>query len=824
MKVLIVILLIINSIDCSSIECQSQELYYPCECVIQSNGNRIIRCFGDDKIDLINVFNSLNDFLTQNQRHFHMFYLNNSKITELIDGQFGDVTFDYILIDSCSSLSKIEPSAFNQSKNRIKSIRIYNTPKLSLNELNAFNSIEYVNGCPSHHIAHPCECETHKFEWQSIESSTFTRITCFGHQLNGYGSSNNHTEQQMAVYQLKRLQMTFYKLSIELQTQQFDEFLLSQSKITELPRHLFGQIKFTSIIIDDTPIHTVNSMAFFPHQNHIKQLTLRKVQLSNDRWHKRDYFAAFTSLTNLIDLELHWSGMTSLPHHAFRPINGQFQRKLQRISIKYRSNGQQMALQQIGSFAFYYLPSLKSIDLSINYIHKIHQNAFAFRWPSNDSIEINLAGNNLSDDSFEFNSFSGCQRPTQLIFSFGPSLGNPRLKHFDERIFMSFLMENKENKIVFYNKLPDGSTSSMFYSDLNSAHSMSCDCQSKWLFNAHIFKWKIDNFICDSTEKWQCLPECLVFPRDGRVHCGSQNDFDLKKQFNQIQNQLNQSNYSFEFKSFELTNHMLSSIPSNSFGQIKFEHLNFAGNLNPDIKIDENAFESTQNSIKKITLKLANAKSIQTQLPWQRFSQLNFVDLINAHHVTITQSMIGSPPDSNLNYQNSNQELIIRLNRDILLDDHLISSFEFDLPSQRPIKLYFDSSNDMFDPFNCPPIKLHHSKFRSFLLSNEFNSITVMWCPLVCDCTIKWLYDSPSSWQQRVSSGQSSIQCHDKRNLNLYSSNDFIGCHSDDVIPADGNTETTENPMKIIRKNNFMFQSTFKRTTQNEDVTELTTV
>src|SRR5699024_1374488 len=119
----------------------------------------------------------------------------------------------------------------------------------------------------------------------------------------------------------------------------------------------------------------------------------------------------------------------SIPHHAFRPLKGRFQRKLVRISIN-EPNIRDNSIRQVGSYAFYYLSNLRWVDLSLNSIDKVHKNAFSFRWESTEVLEINLAGNNLTDHSIESGAFVETQRPIRLILG-QSSRGNPELRHLE---------------------------------------------------------------------------------------------------------------------------------------------------------------------------------------------------------------------------------------------------------------------------------------------------------------------------------------------------------------------------------------------------------
>ena len=75
--------------------CPPSHLFAPCECFEHSNGARIIRCTGDYNIDLNPIFQRLSIYLPKPDKHFHMFYVNNTNLTYL-GNVFHDITFEYI--------------------------------------------------------------------------------------------------------------------------------------------------------------------------------------------------------------------------------------------------------------------------------------------------------------------------------------------------------------------------------------------------------------------------------------------------------------------------------------------------------------------------------------------------------------------------------------------------------------------------------------------------------------------------------------------------------------------------------------------------------
>src|ERR1700759_3294659 len=91
----------------TSCVCPDSNLLKPCTCI----GNKTftyINCGGNEDIDLVQIFETLGKQLPKTEKHFKLFQLNNTFITELKDN-----TFDIIYIYNCSKLKTIHSNAFN---------------------------------------------------------------------------------------------------------------------------------------------------------------------------------------------------------------------------------------------------------------------------------------------------------------------------------------------------------------------------------------------------------------------------------------------------------------------------------------------------------------------------------------------------------------------------------------------------------------------------------------------------------------------------------------------------------------------------------------
>ena len=125
--------------------CPKTDLITPCLC-----HNDEIHCGGNKVFNLSNVFERMKNGLAQNAKHFKLFHLNNTAITELKETQFRDITFDEILIESCKQLKTIHRNAFIETDIFTKSIIIKENPAFTspdgsiFEAMTKFINVEYI--------------------------------------------------------------------------------------------------------------------------------------------------------------------------------------------------------------------------------------------------------------------------------------------------------------------------------------------------------------------------------------------------------------------------------------------------------------------------------------------------------------------------------------------------------------------------------------------------------------------------------------------------------------------------------------------------------
>ena len=128
------------------VKCAAWQSLKPCIFEKNKLGERVIFCGGETDIDLTAIFHNFSKQLSNNEKHFNRFVLNNNFITELKENTFKDITFDDIRIFICVKLTKIDINTFAETNLVTQSLSIYSNPKLNSNNNSIFEVIsKFVN-------------------------------------------------------------------------------------------------------------------------------------------------------------------------------------------------------------------------------------------------------------------------------------------------------------------------------------------------------------------------------------------------------------------------------------------------------------------------------------------------------------------------------------------------------------------------------------------------------------------------------------------------------------------------------------------------------
>ena len=108
----------------------------PCKFVKKEKS---IYCGGSIAYDLKGVFSKFSKQLSDNEKHFNTFHLNNTAIEELVDNMFDEITFDKIVIQLCSNLKQIHRNAFNITNLVTKTLEFNNNFELGSTDNSIFD-------------------------------------------------------------------------------------------------------------------------------------------------------------------------------------------------------------------------------------------------------------------------------------------------------------------------------------------------------------------------------------------------------------------------------------------------------------------------------------------------------------------------------------------------------------------------------------------------------------------------------------------------------------------------------------------------------------
>jgi hypothetical protein len=258
--------------------------------------------------------------------------------------------------------------------------------------------------------------------------------------------------------------------SLKPEQKHFEIFWLKNHGITELEDNVFNGIRFNNIKIDEAMNLTkISANAFNGTADDIVEFDLNgKNQLGKDGKVK-ELFDVLSSLPNLRKLQLSIETINKIPENAFK--NKQI--NLTYIYFDYskdeKSHG---SIKTIGNNAFFNLNNLQFLSFGYQSIDFLPKNAFDFKLASNEKLTIYLHENNLNDTSFESGIFANSKRPLYIL------LKNNKLTYLDEKIFGPCL-KNKNNTIDC---------------DIKE---MVCDCRMLWLIkNKAEFSKRVWNVKC----------------------------------------------------------------------------------------------------------------------------------------------------------------------------------------------------------------------------------------------------------------------------------------------------------------------------------------
>ena len=181
-----IFILICAAVYCESSGCPAPELLKPCVCT-----DNAIVCSGKSNIDLVNIFQKLEKNLTKSEKHFKRFQLSNTFITELKENTFKDITFNEIIIGSCSNLTKIHINAFVETDLVTKKLIIRFNPKLSSPHNSIFEVLSKFVNLESLTLAYNniTKIPSNDFRSTVAYQDKLTHLSILGESIKSIGSN-----------------------------------------------------------------------------------------------------------------------------------------------------------------------------------------------------------------------------------------------------------------------------------------------------------------------------------------------------------------------------------------------------------------------------------------------------------------------------------------------------------------------------------------------------------------------------------------------------------------------------------------------------------
>lgn len=293
-------------------------------------------------------------------------------------------------------------------------------------------SIIFVNSqCPSISFQYYCSCiESNSSNDQIILYSTLTEtIPLRSKSIVCENIDNSYFD----------LRSFFIKISYLLETDnetnnqtKFNDFLLYNTQIKHLPKNLFGNLTFSSIILYHNPFLTsIDINAFNNTKNSIEVFRTLNTSLSDSK----SLFMMINDLNKLKFLSMENDKLKSIPDYAFNHT----QLGYIWLGVHFKQTSQ--PIDSIGKYAFYHLPNLTSLRIYSPLLKRINKYSLAMNRKSQlitddlkQMLYIDIGGSMLTSSSFESTSLTRFRNRSVFLRLYNTSIG-----YLDENVFQPFL-------------------------------------------------------------------------------------------------------------------------------------------------------------------------------------------------------------------------------------------------------------------------------------------------------------------------------------------------------------------------------------------------
>ena len=236
----------------------------------------------------------------------------------------------------------------------------------------------------------------------------------------------------------------FHNLSTLFKTEanrtHFDAFLLHNSHVRHLPKHMFQGLAISGIILHNNPqLSSIDAEAFIGTEAHLEVFQTLNTNLSDDS----KIFHVLKTLPNLRMVSMHNDQLHSIPDHAFNHT------KLTDIWLGLEMGQTSQPIHDMGEYSFYLTPQLRTLRLFSPYLDRIGKYALAQRHRSPIGVDdlqrmlnIHIGSPMLKSTSFEATSLTRFRSRAVFLRLFNTSITwmnrsfNPSSKHIHRLSWM----------------------------------------------------------------------------------------------------------------------------------------------------------------------------------------------------------------------------------------------------------------------------------------------------------------------------------------------------------------------------------------------------
>ena len=247
----------------------------------------------------------------------------------------------------------------------------------------------------------------------------------------------------------------------------FDAFVLHNSCVRHLPKHMFQGLTISGIALHNNPdLSSIDLEAFIGTETHLEVFQTLKTNFSDDS----EIFDVLKTLPNLRMVSMHDDQLHSIPDHAFNHT------KLTDIWLGLEMGQTSQPIHHIGQYAFYRTPQLRTLRLFSSHLDKIGKHALAQSHRSPIGVDdlqrmlyIYIGSPMLKSASFEETSLSRFRSRAVFLRLF-----NTSITYLDESLFQPFL-ETHPSSLLDVKYAPISET---------------CDCRSAWIYRDYCRGWE----------------------------------------------------------------------------------------------------------------------------------------------------------------------------------------------------------------------------------------------------------------------------------------------------------------------------------------------